>query len=118
MKSPLRRITHAGPRMVRAVPTRSLCAIVATAVGVGCAGEPLPPSYSRRDPANPQALEVRADNAVPPTAAPTAVDPMQHSETSEGDAGVVYTCSMHSEVRQSAPGRCPKCGMTLVPKKP
>ncbi|MCL5428682.1 MAG: copper-translocating P-type ATPase [Chloroflexi bacterium] len=29
----------------------------------------------------------------------------------------IYTCPMHPEVQQSKPGRCPKCGMTLVPKK-
>lgn len=27
----------------------------------------------------------------------------------------VYTCPMHPEVRQNQPGRCPKCGMHLVP---
>ncbi|HZC04436.1 MAG TPA: NADH-quinone oxidoreductase subunit J, partial [Ktedonobacterales bacterium] len=27
----------------------------------------------------------------------------------------IYTCPMHPEVRQSSPGQCPKCGMTLVP---
>ncbi|GJQ28076.1 MAG: hypothetical protein HBSAPP02_31080 [Phycisphaerae bacterium] len=26
---------------------------------------------------------------------------------------VVYVCSMHPEVRQAAPGNCPKCGMEL-----
>ena len=26
----------------------------------------------------------------------------------------VYTCPMHPEIRQSAPGACPKCGMKLV----
>ena len=30
---------------------------------------------------------------------------------------VQYTCSMHPEVVQDAPGRCPKCGMKLVVKK-
>ena len=29
-----------------------------------------------------------------------------------------YTCSMHPDVRTSAPGKCPKCGMTLVPVNP
>jgi len=24
-----------------------------------------------------------------------------------------YTCPMHAEIRQSAPGTCPKCGMAL-----
>jgi Cu+-exporting ATPase len=26
----------------------------------------------------------------------------------------IYTCPMHPEVRQDAPGKCPKCGMNLV----
>ncbi len=30
----------------------------------------------------------------------------------------VYTCPMHPEVRQSHPGSCPKCGMTLEPLLP
>ena len=30
---------------------------------------------------------------------------------------VQYTCSMHPEVIQDAPGRCPKCGMKLIEKK-
>lgn len=29
----------------------------------------------------------------------------------------VYVCSMHPEVQQPLPGKCPKCGMDLVPKK-
>ncbi|NKE67474.1 copper-translocating P-type ATPase [Ramlibacter sp. RBP-2] len=29
--------------------------------------------------------------------------------------GTVYTCPMHPEIRQPAPGNCPKCGMTLEP---
>lgn len=27
-----------------------------------------------------------------------------------------YTCPMHPEVTSESPGKCPKCGMTLVPK--
>jgi P-type Cu+ transporter len=30
---------------------------------------------------------------------------------------VVYTCPMHPEVSDTKPGSCPKCGMTLEPKK-
>lgn len=30
---------------------------------------------------------------------------------------VIYTCPMHPEVQQPTPGKCPKCGMDLVPKK-
>jgi Cu+-exporting ATPase len=29
----------------------------------------------------------------------------------------IYTCPMHPEVQQNGPGSCPKCGMTLEPKK-
>jgi ssDNA-binding Zn-finger/Zn-ribbon topoisomerase 1 len=31
-------------------------------------------------------------------------------------AKVQYTCSMHPEVVMNKPGKCPKCGMTLVKK--
>jgi len=31
----------------------------------------------------------------------------------EGYSGTVYTCPMHPEVRQTAPGSCPICGMAL-----
>lgn len=39
-------------------------------------------------------------------------------EGHSGHAGqaVQYTCPMHPEVVQNEPGRCPKCGMTLVPR--
>ncbi|HJW18555.1 MAG TPA: HAD-IC family P-type ATPase, partial [Flavisolibacter sp.] len=29
-----------------------------------------------------------------------------------------YTCSMHPEIVKSGPGKCPKCGMDLVPVQP
>ena len=32
------------------------------------------------------------------------------------DGGQVYICPMHTDVRQSNPGKCPKCGMDLVPE--
>ena len=27
-----------------------------------------------------------------------------------------YTCPMHKDVRQAGPGKCPKCGMALLPE--
>jgi len=42
--------------------------------------------------------------------APTAPAP--------AEAGAVYTCPMHPEIRQDHPGNCPKCGMTLEPVMP
>ena len=32
------------------------------------------------------------------------------------DVGQVYLCPMHSQVRQTGPGKCPKCGMDLLPE--
>jgi len=31
-------------------------------------------------------------------------------------AKVQYTCTMHPEVISNKPGKCPKCGMTLIKK--
>ena len=47
----------------------------------------------------------------------------RHDGVTTGPAGehdhgrpvTLWTCSMHPEVRLPAPGRCPKCGMTLIP---
>jgi hypothetical protein len=30
--------------------------------------------------------------------------------------GQVYTCPMHKDVRQAGPGKCPHCGMALLPE--
>jgi hypothetical protein len=27
-----------------------------------------------------------------------------------------YVCPMHADIRQSGPGKCPKCGMELLPE--
>ena len=39
----------------------------------------------------------------------------QRNDMKEGAA--VYSCSMHPEVTSDKPGKCPKCGITLVKKK-
>jgi len=33
------------------------------------------------------------------------------------DVKTTYTCPMHPEVESDEPGKCPKCGMNLEPKK-
>jgi len=53
--------------------------------------------------ANPAAY-IKADAVVPAVQAPQV-------------AGS-YTCPMHPEIRQPAPGSCPKCGMALEPESP
>ena len=37
------------------------------------------------------------------------------AESSEGKTTETYTCPMHPQIRQPGPGRCPICGMALVP---
>jgi Cu/Ag efflux protein CusF len=37
---------------------------------------------------------------------------------SDGDATGLYTCSMHLNYRSNKPGKCPRCGMTLIPTTP
>lgn len=43
--------------------------------------------------------------------------PHQHEEnhSHEHAEDVIYTCSMHPQIRQSEPGKCPICGMDLIP---
>lgn len=36
-------------------------------------------------------------------------------ENSEKAADVIWTCSMHPQIRQNEPGDCPICGMDLIP---
>lgn len=49
-----------------------------------------------------------------------AADQAQHSVPNpqpEGE-GVIYTCPMHPQIRQTGPGNCPICGMALEPEQP
>jgi len=41
-----------------------------------------------------------------------------HGPHSDVPSGTIYTCPMHPEIRQDAPGNCPKCGMALEPLMP
>ena len=41
-----------------------------------------------------------------------------HGAAAKPDApggGPTYTCPMHAEITRPEPGKCPICGMTLVP---
>jgi Cu+-exporting ATPase len=59
------------------------------------------------------------------------MDSHQHHDASHGEhrpklasqdvslsiaEGTIYTCPMHPQIRQNAPGNCPICGMTLEPE--
>src|SRR5208282_6885139 len=55
--------------------------------------------------------------APKPSKVPTA--PLHHDGigglTQTTPASMIYTCPMHPQVRSSAPGPCPICGMALEP---
>jgi Heavy metal binding domain len=103
-----------------------------------CSPGPVPISQSPRDPSNPSAPE----GIVPPigsgapsthgsSESPPADGHARHHHgqagsapagqptyaTDAGSSSAVYTCPMHPEVTSAVPGRCPKCGMNLVPAK-
>ncbi len=40
---------------------------------------------------------------------------MRAENKNEQSAGAIYTCPMHPQVRKTEPGRCPACGMALIP---
>ena len=48
-------------------------------------------------------------------AAPAKYLTEQPAVASEPPAGTIYTCPMHPQIRQTGPGNCPICGMTLEP---
>ena len=54
----------------------------------------------------------RANPGSYTSAAPQEAAPVAAPE------GTIYTCPMHPEIRQPAPGNCPICGMTLEPVIP
>ena len=71
---------------------------------------PVPPKSPEPPPAGPQ---VHSPTATPPGNPPLREQP----GGKPAEPAAVYTCPMHPEVRSPRPGKCPKCGMTLVVKK-
>ena len=80
-----------------------------------------PAGTDHGSPAHDERSDPDSRSAALPRTSPAKTAPEGDSVSAEpaSDAGaVVYTCPMHPEVRQPAPGRCPKCGMKLVPAAP
>jgi len=41
----------------------------------------------------------------------------KHTHDAEITQGTIWTCAMHLQIRMSEPGKCPICGMDLIPLK-
>jgi hypothetical protein len=97
-----------------------------------CSPAPMPVSQSPHDPSNPNAPEgaaapPSAGDSPSPVADEHALHEQAHGVSGDADAGAhsadagptdaVYVCPMHAHVTSPGPGRCPECGMNLVPKK-
>lgn len=66
-----------------------------------------------------QGIDLTIPHAAAPSAAKTETAKSKtEAPTAPGDEKIVYTCPMHPEVTSDKPGKCPKCGIDLVPKKP
>jgi hypothetical protein len=89
-----------------------LCLSFVVTTAGACATDP-PPRPAKLDPSNPAAAESPALSVGRLGEGPT-----QAPAPAGKPAAVVYTCPMHPEVISDRPGKCPKCGMTLVPKQP
>src|SRR5438552_17405020 len=48
----------------------------------------------------------------------TVVRPTVSSTQPRDSTATIYVCPMHPQIRRSAPGNCPICGMTLEPEMP
>jgi Cu+-exporting ATPase len=77
---------------------------------------PVPPKSAETPPTGHE--QAHSPTATPPGNPPFRAEPGGQVPKEKRPPGTVYTCPMHPEVRQTGPGKCPKCGMTLVPVAP
>ena len=71
-------------------------------------------------------LDVAHNDAADPNAAGAPLPPASRALSSDfepalssgaAESKTTWTCPMHPEIKRSEPGKCPICGMNLVPAK-
>ncbi len=119
-------------------PRRPRLAVAVSLLGFGaCASTTPAPRFTAVSPADPKA----AESAVPappailtgdgelaedattgstPSVTPAKAVPIGaasgHEPHGSASDAIVYTCPMHPDLAEKAPGTCPICGMALVKK--
>jgi Cu(I)/Ag(I) efflux system membrane fusion protein len=88
-------------------PTQLVDAAARPAMSTGEATKPSAPMPQIRAPAAAQKAVARPDK--PAATSPSATRPNSAAPAAE------FTCSMHPSVKAAGPGKCPICGMDLVP---
>ena len=76
--------------------------------------EPAPPSAEPPEPSAAQGAHAEHQHGGP--AAPADKGAKDQPAGGSDKKGTTYTCPMDPDVVSDKPGRCPKCGMNLVPK--
>ena len=115
---------------------RLLLLLILPLLVMGCTAPVEPAPLSPGHPASPQALEAEAParsqtlsfQAVPPSPAEARAEHIGHAghgmaarngsapaATRPATTQAAYVCPMHPEVTSAQPGKCPQCGMNLVP---
>ena len=46
---------------------------------------------------------------------PSQKNEEKHDHPTEVAQGTIWTCAMHPQIRMEQPGKCPICGMDLIP---
>ncbi|HHT9107163.1 MAG TPA: heavy metal-binding domain-containing protein [Candidatus Wunengus sp. YC64] len=107
--------------MIVRIVTIVLCVTILT----GCASQILQLPISTNDPANPNAPEStfspRANllqAEIPVAAEQPPTEPISPIHPPTTAPPTTYACPMHPGIAQSSLGRCPECGMRLVPTGP
>jgi len=101
---------NAAPTTARARPGRLTLLAAMLVVGL-IIGRYVLPAAAERDPDGAAAAQVAGHAGTTHDAS----DPRAAMPAPAPAATVVWTCSMHPQIRMDRPGDCPLCGMALVP---